>query len=104
MIPLCTTTILLLHAECGWALLSVTAPWVAHLVCPTPAWPAMLSIARLLFTFSTFPTPFLTRILPPSKVATPTLSYPLYSILLRLLTRIGAAGLLPLYPIMEHTG
>jgi hypothetical protein len=36
-------------------------------------------------------------------VAIPTLSYPLYSILLRLSISKGAASDFPLYPMIEHT-
>src|SRR5919199_2557687 len=102
-IPLCTTAISFVHAECGCALLSVTPPCVAHLVCPIPICPCICPNSSDLFTSTTLPTPFRTRMLPPVIVAIPTLSYPLYSIFLRLSINIGAACEIPLYPIIEHT-
>ena len=36
MMPLRTIWKRPLSSACGWALLSVTAPWVAHRVCPMP--------------------------------------------------------------------
>ena len=58
---------------------------------------------RDLSTAATLPTPFLVEILPLLIVAIPTLSYPLYSIRLRLSTKTGATFKLPVYPIIEHT-
>jgi hypothetical protein len=32
MMPLCTTEMRAVQSRCGWALASLTAPWVAHRV------------------------------------------------------------------------
>ena len=82
--------------------MSVTPPCVAHLVWPIPTVPVSVSSLTWLFTVITRPTPFLTEIWFPENVATPTLSYPLYSIRSSPLTMTGAAGSQPIYPIIEH--
>src|SRR6478736_8007637 len=100
--PLCTIAISPELDMCGWAFVSFTLPCVAHLVCPIPILPGNVCKFDLLFTWSTLPTPFLTRIWLSANVATPTLSYPLYSIRFNPLTRIFDAEISPRYPMMEH--
>ena len=37
MMPLCTTATVPVQSQCGWALCSTAAPWVAQRVWPIPA-------------------------------------------------------------------
>ena len=39
MIPLCTTAILPVQSQCGWAFILDGSPWVAHRVWPMPILP-----------------------------------------------------------------
>ncbi len=96
MIPLWTTATRPALSRCGWALVSVGPPWVAHRVWPIPALPA--GSGRSTSTFSrlrSFPA-FLAAASPPSaRIATPAESYPRYSSRLRPATTTSCADCPP---------
>ena len=61
----------LLPAEWGWAFISVTPPWVAHLVWPIPTVPDSGDAASRADSIFNFPTARLTCKSPLSMVAIP---------------------------------
>src|SRR3954454_17581035 len=109
--PLTTTCTWSVVSKCGWALASLTRPWVAHRVWPipvlagrvasaTPPLPASRSTAAT--RFSRLPTARTESISPSAITETPAESYPRYSSFCRPASRISCAARLPTYPTMPH--
>ncbi len=101
--PLCTTAMVPSLLKWGCELTSLGIPCVAHLVCPMPAYPGIVSppCVRFSSTFS-LPTAFCILIFLPSNMAIPAESYPLYSSLESPSSIIGAAFSTPIYPTIPH--
>ena len=80
MIPLWMTATRPPLETCGWALMSVGPPWVAHRVCPIPVVEGSIgSAASSDRRFSSLPAFLRTSSAPLATTATPAESYPRYS-------------------------
>src|ERR1700759_168772 len=118
MIPLSTIRTRPLASWWGCALRSVTAPCVAHRVCPIPTdgvmviVPALSPLVRCAPTpcvrlsagssESRFPTERLHSTASPSRHATPAESYPRYSNFRSPSSRTPVQDRFPTYPIIPH--
>src|SRR5208337_749887 len=92
-----------LHPVWGWALRSVTPPWVAHRVCAMPVLPFSPESSFLSSISLIRPAPLRTLSLPLLIVTMPAESYPRYSTLRSPSSRMPETGSSATQPTIPHT-